>query len=152
MPYTAPIIQKHLMDPSKKARPTINTGPGKTEQAHKQQCDMNYILKDYYASGMIKHAAKYEGRYDDVPAVDFQEAMVLVANAQQMFADLPSNLRNRFANDPAQFMDFTRNPDNQEEMLKMGIIKGNDGIDVKGAATGAPVKPPLDTVDETLKP
>lgn len=143
MTYKAPKIQTPFMDPAEKSRPKVKTGPGKTEQAHKQQCDMNYILRDYYASGMIKHAAKYEGKYDDVPAIDFHQAMVLVANAKQMFSELPSNLRNRFNNDPGQFMEFTRNPDNQQEMINLGIIRGNDGVDITGAATGAPVAPPL---------
>jgi len=143
-PITTPTVQSRF---SEKVRPTVDTGPGKTEQAHKKQTDMNYILRDYHATGMIKHAAKYQGRYDDVPPVDFQEAMNLVTNAQQMFSDLPSNLRNRFGNDPAAFLGFVQNPDNAQELQKLGITRGNDGIDITGAATAAPVTPPA--VDPT---
>lgn len=135
-------IQKHLMAKADKARPTISTGKGKTEQAHKQQCDMNYILRDYQRTGLIKHAAKHEGRYDDVTAVDFQEAMFLVTNAQNMFMTLPSSIRDRFGNDPAAFLDFVQNPSNTDEMARMGILKGNDGLDVSGAQVNSPVAPP----------
>ena len=134
------------------AKTGIDTGKGKTEQSHKKQCDINYILRDYHASGMIKHAAKYEGKYDDVTVQDFQEAMFIVKNAQTMFEDLPANLRNRFGNDPAAFLNFVQNPDNSEEMHKMGIIKGNDGIDISGAATGAPQQKPLDLQGSTEPP
>jgi phage internal scaffolding protein len=126
----------------------VNTGKGLTEQSHKKQCDMNYILKDYQRTGMIKHAAKFEGKYDDVSAGDFQNAMFLIKNAQQMFEQLPSSLRKRFGNDPASFLEFTSNPDNKEEMKSLGILKGNDGLDINGAATASPVKTEQPYVDE----
>ena len=122
----------------------IVTGPGKTEQAHQEQCDINFILKDYHRTGLIKHAAKHEGRYDDVSSVDFQDAMFLVTQAQQMFESLPANIRKRFGNDPGSFLEFTQDPGNQDEMQKMGIIKGNDGLDINNAQVNSPVKPPKD--------
>lgn len=122
-------------------RVKVETGRGLTEQAPARQCDMNYILKDYYASGMIKHANDYVGRYDDVTGADFQSAMNIVTSAQRMFEDLPSNLRKRFGGSPAAFLDFVQDPANQAEMGRMGILKGNDGIDITGAATRAPTPP-----------
>lgn len=118
---------------------TVDTGPGLTEQAHKKECDMNYILKDYRKTGLIRHAKEYQGKYDDVSVQDFQEAMFTVKNAQNMFNELPADIRQRFGNDPGAFLGFVQNPDNKTEMEKMGILKGNDGVDVSGALTGAPV-------------
>lgn len=120
-------------------RVQIECGEGLTEQHHKKACDMNQILADYRRTGLIKHAANNKGRYDDVSAVDFQEAMFIVTEAQQMFESLPGDIRKRFANDPAQFLGFVQNPDNKAEMAKLGILKGNDGVDLRGAQTGAPV-------------
>jgi len=140
---TTPTLQTRF---SEKVKPRVDTGPGKTEQAHKNQTDMNYILKDYHATGMIKHAAKYQGRYDDVPPGDFQDAMNLVTNAQRMFGELPANLRKRFAGDPVQFLEFVQNPDNRDEMRTLGILRGNDGLDITGAATGSPTRT---TIEET---
>lgn len=132
---------------SKKKGSTIETGKGLTEQSHKQQCDINYILRDYHKTGLVKHAAKHQGRYDDVTVQDFQEAMFLVTNAQRMFMELPADMRHRFQNDPGQFLGFVQDPANAAEMAEMGILKGNDGLDVSGAAVGTPVKPPAPPPD-----
>ena len=42
-------------------RVKIDTGETLTEQAHKDQTDMNYILRDYTRTGMIKHANENQG-------------------------------------------------------------------------------------------
>jgi phage internal scaffolding protein len=123
----------------KKKGSTIDTGRGKTEQSHKRETDMNYILRDYTRTGFIKHAMKHEGVYDDVTAQDFQDAMFIVKSAQSMFEELPAAIRKRFGNDPAQFYEFTQNPSNEDEMRSLGILKGNDGIDIKGAAVNVPI-------------
>jgi phage internal scaffolding protein len=117
----------------------LDTGEGLTEQAHKQETDMNYILRDYKRTGFIRHAKDNQGRYDDISVQDFQEAMFTVASANNMFAELPANIRKDFGNDPASFLGFVQNPDNQEKLQKMGIIKGNDGVDLKGMPTTAPL-------------
>jgi len=117
----------------------LDTGEGLTEQAHKQETDMNYILRDYKRTGFIRHAKENQGRYDDISVQDFQEAMFVVAEANNMFAELPANLRKDFNNDPSQFLGFVQNPDNQEKLQQMGIIKGNDGVDLKGMPTTAPL-------------
>ena len=117
----------------------IDTGEGLTEQCHKKQCDMNHILKDYKRTGFIRHAKENQGRYDDISVQDFQDAMFKVAEATNMFNDLPANLRKDFNNNPAEFLGFVQNPDNQEKLQKMGIIRGNDGIDMNGMPTTAPL-------------
>jgi phage internal scaffolding protein len=119
-------------------KPTIVCGEGLTEQAHKRECDMNHILRDYQRTGLIRHAAKNKGRYDDVSAVDFQSAMDTVTQAKKMFDELPANIRKRFANNPAAFLEFVGSPENKDEMIKLGIIQGNDGLD----RTGKPVESP----------
>lgn len=128
-----------IRKPFTRRKSVLNTGDGKTEQAHKKECDMNYILKNYQKTGLIRHSKQNIGRYDDVTKADFQEAMFLVTNAQQMFQTLPSGIRKRFHQDPAQFLEFVQNPDNKAEMQKMGILRGNDGLDAQGAPVSAPV-------------
>jgi phage internal scaffolding protein len=144
-------IQKALR---KSQRSVINTGEGLTEQAHKDDCDINYILRNYQKTGLIKHAKNNQGKYDDISAVDFSEAMIIVAQAKSMFEELPANMRKRFGNDPGAFLNFVQTPGNEAEMVKMGIARGNDGIDVSGAPTGAPVhenKPATEGTAETAE-
>jgi phage internal scaffolding protein len=119
---------------------TVDTGEGLTEQAHKNETDMNYILRDYVKTGLIKHAKDHEGKYDDISVQDFQEAMFIVSEANSMFEELPGEIRKNFNNDPSQFLGFVQNPDNMDAMAKMGILKGNDGVDISGAVTLAPTE------------
>ena len=93
---------------------------------------MNYILRDYQRTGMLRHARQNTGKYDDVTGVDFQTAMDTVVTAQNMFDDLPSNIRKRFANSPVAFLDFVSDPQNMEEARKLGMLQGIDGLDKDG--------------------
>lgn len=119
-------------------RPKIDTGEGLTEQAHKEECDMNYILRDYQKTGTIRHAKQHQGQYDDVSVQDFQEAILLVKKTQEMFEGLPSNIRKECNNNPAEFLKFAQNPNNKDRMQELGMLKGNDGLDRHGALTSAP--------------
>jgi phage internal scaffolding protein len=124
-------------------KPVIKPKKGEpvlTEQAHKDECDMNRILDKYQKTGFIEHAKKHEGRYDDVTNVDFQEAMNVVANVKSMFEELPSKFRAEFENNPGKFLEFAQNPQNAEKMHKMGILLGNDGFDIRGAAIMTPTE------------
>lgn len=105
---------------------------------------MNYILRDYQKTGMIKHAKQHQGKYDDIDPIDFQQAMFLVTSAQQQFESLPANIRKKFNNDPSEFLSFTRNPDNAAEMLSLGMLNGVDGFDDKGQPIVEPNPSPAD--------
>lgn len=119
-----------------RVRVQIETGPGKTEQSHRKQCDINYILKDYAKTGIIKHAHANAGRYDDVSNIDYQTALNIVADTKSMFEGLPSLIRNEFGNDPGRFLEFVRDPANGPRMQELGITPGVDGIDAEGQLIG----------------
>lgn len=116
----------------------VHCGKSLTEQSHKAECDINNILKDYVKTGLIRHANRNKGMYDDITCQDFQSAMDILNNAQNMFNELPSKVRKRFGNDPSAFLQFVQDPKNGEEMQRMGILKGNDGLDITGAKVNSP--------------
>lgn len=98
--------------------------PSRTKQAHKDECDINIILKKYIKNGILTHVAAYGGTYLDLPnEVDYQSCLNFVIRAQSAFEQLPAHVRNRFNNDPAQFLKFAENAENREEMVKMGLMK-----------------------------
>lgn len=120
--------------------PTVETGEGVTEQAHKDACDINSILHDYTRTGFMRHAKQNEGRYDDVTSVDFQNAQNIVAQVKTMFETLPSEIRQEFGQNPSTFLDYVQNPSNGKELADRGILVGNDGINIKGATSRALTK------------
>lgn len=133
----------------RKLCPVINTGEGLTEQAHKDMCDINIILEDYARTGFMRHAKQHAGTYDDVSDVDFQDAMIKVANVKSMFEGLPSEVRKEFGHDPAYFLKYVQDPANSKALAERGILVGNDGVDISGAYTRAPTQASVKAAEST---
>lgn len=95
--------------------------PGMTKQNHKDECDINLIIKKHDTQGVITHLTKMEAVYGDLTALDFENAANLVANAKSMFESLPSHARKEFRNDPGLFLDFCDNPANADKLVEMGL-------------------------------
>lgn len=96
-------------------------GRSKTKQAFKEECDINNIvprLQNGEAVLMNTGSANY-GDYSD--PTEFHDAQNIVAYAKEQFQALPAKVRDRFANDPGNFLEFTADPENQKELLKMGL-------------------------------
>lgn len=93
-----------------------------TKKAFKDECDVNHIMRRFEKTGqlpVINRGTPLYGDYSEVPT--YQDALNIVERAEQQFAGLPSVVRARFANDPAQFLNFANDPTNAEEMVKMGL-------------------------------
>ena len=96
-----------------------------TEQHHKKDVDINQIIKKH-GMDMIAQTSLLQSRefqFDDVTGNDFQEAMEISAKAEQSFNSLPSQIRKKFDNSPAQFLDFVQNPSNQDAMIELGLAQ-----------------------------
>ncbi len=96
-------------------------GKGRTKQAPSAECDINQIMKKFVKTGTLSHANSYQGEYGFASAVDFHSAMNVVTRADQMFDALPAKIRDKFANDPAQFLDFVQDEKNDPEMIELGL-------------------------------
>lgn len=99
------------------------SGDTMTEQCHKKDCDINHIVSKYEKTGILTHVRQVEPQYGYAPAVDFLEAMQIVTQAEQEFSALPSGLRARFGNDPANFLEFVNDPNSRDEAVKLGLIR-----------------------------
>lgn len=106
----------------------VFTPPARTKQQFVDQCDINNIIKQYTKTGQFSHlsANLARGTYTDLPdPIEFQDSMNLVIQAENAFATLPSKVRARFGNDPAEFLAFIGDPANQDEAIKMGLAIDN---------------------------
>lgn len=116
--------------------------PSMTKQEFAQACDVNNILIQYKSPEMFRlmQAQAQQGTYADLPdPLDYQEALHIAAEAEKAFATLPSKVRDRFDNDPAQFLVFMENPTNEAEARELGLLKP---VPVAPASDDPPSEPP----------
>ncbi|WNK12452.1 MAG: internal scaffolding protein [Microvirus sp.] len=94
---------------------------GRTKQSFKEECDINTIMNRFSRTGVLP-VTNRTPTYGDIADLDFQGAMDLVAAGREMFAALPSKVRERFANDPAKLLQFVQDPENGPEARKLGLL------------------------------
>lgn len=93
-----------------------------TKQSFKDECDINTIMSRYQSTGEMPDLALVAPQYLDATGMDFQAMQNKLVEAQNLFDALPSAVRNRFANDPADFLAFVSDVSNIDEMKKMGLL------------------------------
>ncbi len=98
-------------------------------------------MAKYQKTGAIAHVNKHAGEYGFATSDDFSTAMRTVTIAQEMFDGLPSSIRNRFANNPAQFLDFVQDADNKKEGQKLGLWPQDPQTDSHEPENKAPDNP-----------
>ena len=102
-----------------------------TKQSFKDECDINVILARYENTGMYYDPLTTRGSrapmFDDFTVVpDYMEAQNFIIEAGEMFNALPSRIRRRFNNSPAELLGFLANSDNVDEAVSLGLISAPD--------------------------
>lgn len=98
-------------------------GEPRTEQSHAKECDIRNIVRKYAQQGIdmtMPDPNTYSGE-DAEPLPDYTYAMQVVANGQSRFASLPARIRDRFKNDPSQYLAFLQDPRNASEAVSLGL-------------------------------
>lgn len=97
--------------------------PSMAKQSMADECDINILMLKYQKTGMLNHIIRYKGQYADVSNQDdFQSALHILQAANEMFDSLPAKVREKFNNDPGQFLAFVENPENRDEMAELGLL------------------------------
>jgi len=94
-----------------------------TKQSFKDECDINTIMAQYQFTGELPNLNERAPQYLDATNFDFAEAMNEIAEAQSLFQDLPSAIRNKFENSPAKFLEFCSQEKNRPELDEMGLLR-----------------------------
>lgn len=98
-------------------------GEGRTEQSHVADCDINVILKRALRGQTSPYIRDNVEEYGEQTSIDLFEAQNIVKDAETMFNNLPSRVRNRFENDIGQFLDFIQDDANLPEAYELGLVK-----------------------------
>lgn len=91
-----------------------------------KEADMNAIIRKYKRTGLLSDPNSVTERraiFADVSgAMGYQAMQNRVIAVQGLFDGLPAAIRDRFRNDPAEFVDFVCNEANKDEVEKLGIF------------------------------
>jgi len=103
----------------------VTTPPSMTKQSFVQECDINNILKQFSATGMLSHVRQgaAAGRYEDLPdQIDFQDSMNTIRSAEAAFATLPSKVRREFGDEPSNLLAALGDPAQRDRLTELGIL------------------------------
>lgn len=120
----------------------LSENPTMTQQHFRDEVDINRIVDRFLKTGQVPSVdprAMY-GDFLNVPE-SYRDALDQVINAQSAFDDLPSHIRERFQNDPAQLLDFLSDDKNREEAAKLGFLT-EASQEASPAPAEAPSEPP----------
>lgn len=95
-----------------------------TQQQFKDESDINLIVKKYQITGELPE--QKQGIYADVSNIpDYQQALEIVKNAEDMFMSLPARLRSQFSNNPEFMLNWIKDPANRDQAVSLGLIEGD---------------------------
>lgn len=93
------------------------------QQSAKEDADINTLVKRFGITGQMPVLERIPLMDDFTDIGDFKTAMDRIIEAQDVFMTMPADVRARFQNDPQQFLEFTSDEKNRDEMQKMGMLK-----------------------------
>jgi phage internal scaffolding protein len=99
------------------------TGESLTQQHHVEQVKIQNIIKRYDKTGILDHVARGVAHYGDYTKInEYKTYLDFVNSANESFAGLPSDIREKFSNDAGAFFEFATDPKNKEAMINMGLF------------------------------
>lgn len=114
-----PVIRKPY-DAHDRVKYTSNL-PSRTKQSFADESNINTILRKYHQTGFFPYYDKPQLYGDFTNIHDYHTAHNKLIEANNAFNALPSNIRKRFENSPAQFLEFIAEPSNHDEMVELGL-------------------------------
>lgn len=100
----------------------------RTKQSFADETNINNIMARFVATGLVDFVNEHSAHYGDVTGWQFHDAMNIVARSQEMFEALPASIRAKFQNDPATFLDFVDNPENDPEAIALGLKQAPETV------------------------
>lgn len=100
-----------------------NFEPTRTQQHFAEKCNINSIMAKYKKTGLLPVVTGKTPQFGDFSQVhDYQTALHKINEAQEAFDSLPAEIRKRFDNEPAKFIEFVEDSQNKDEAIKLGLI------------------------------
>jgi len=129
-------------------RPTV--GPfndGRTKSEFAKSCDLKQRIKVYQERGVLPGMRPPPGPQNDIDLTDYpdtyHDALSLVARVGQHFANLPSEVRTKFHNDPKLYladMEARQKASQEAAMQAAGMAREAVQYDLEGKVAAGRLK------------
>jgi hypothetical protein len=94
-----------------------------TQEHFREETEILNIIRRHDRNGVIDHINKGTAIYGDFSEItDYRDMIHKLREADSAFAQVPSDIRKRFENDPAKFFNFVTDETNHEALAEMGLI------------------------------
>lgn len=93
------------------------------QQHQRDEADINVIVKRFGVTGHLPVVERLPLTEDFDEVFDYRSALDQLNAAKAAFMQLDGEMRYRFHNNPAEFVEFCSNPDNLPELRKMGLAR-----------------------------
>ena len=91
-------------------------------QSQAEDTDINTIVRRFGLTGELPTGVRAPEYGDFVGTTDYTSALAIIREADEAFYAMPAEVRSRFNNQPAAFLDFLDNPLNRDEALSLGLV------------------------------
>lgn len=119
--------------------------PSLAQQSMLEESDINTIVMRFGLTGTLPQGVRAPTYGDFTGISDFHSAVNAISEANESFDELPANVRARFHNNPAEFVDFCSDVNNRDEAVKLGLVFPQE----PPAEVPPPVAPVALAVDNT---
>lgn len=93
----------------------------RVRQSEKDSTDINKIMERFNRSGKLPAMQQKPGFFGQAISVPYDQALMIVKQAQEAFKELPSATRKFFDNDPQKLSEFVANPKNNAKAVELGL-------------------------------
>lgn len=110
-------------DPQTHERVSFTTkGPSRAFQEFKDECDINVLMARHNKGQSITQNPRTPEYLDVSEVQDFHASVNFLQETQNVFDQLPAEIRKEFGNDPQAMLEFVRDEGNRERAQELGII------------------------------
>ncbi len=122
--------------------------PSLTQQSFGYETDINNIVKSMTQPRVNQNQPLFNTSFD--PNL-YDNALNVIADAKSKFEQLPSDLRNKFDNDPSKLLKFVSDDSNYEQAVKLGLIeKKIENVEIPQGIIPKPSEVIVDTQNPSI--
>lgn len=113
-----------------------------TQQNFKDECDINVIVERFGVTGELPQNVRQPIQEDFIEAVDYHTAQNALIAARDAFMEMPAKVRERFKNDPGEFVNFFGREENRAEAESLGLVMPRPKTEEPSKTPPAPAPTP----------